>query len=205
MRDELAAGAAEEDGFMGLVRGAQEGNVEALNQLLAAIRPFMKNVADKRLRKQTLGKSDASDLVQNCSLKVAEHISECRATTQAQFLAWVESIVERGYLDEKRYAKQQKRNVERQVPLPEDSHGEIQVAADASSPSQRATRNEEDQRRDAMLGQLSPDDQLVIRLKHQEDRPWPDIAKVMECSEAAAQRRYYRAVERLKKKVDGQS
>jgi RNA polymerase sigma-70 factor (ECF subfamily) len=204
MVDDPHADAAQEDGFMGLLREAQGGNVTALNGLLAEIRAFMKQVAEKRLRKRMLGKSDASDLVQNCSIKVADHISECRATTKAQFLAWVETIAEREYLDEKRYAKQQKRNVARQVPLPEDSHGEIQVAGDASSPSQRARRNEASQRGEAILRQLSPDDQLIIRLKHQEDRPWPEIAAVLECSEAAARRRYYRAVERLKKKADEQ-
>jgi RNA polymerase sigma-70 factor (ECF subfamily) len=205
MVDEFAPDAAEQDRLLRLLREARTGNTAALNQLLAAIRPFMKDDIDKLLREQNFRHWDASDVVQDGLLKVAQHLDEVQATSRPQFRAWLAQIARREFLDAARRAQQQKRNVKRQVPLPQDSGGQAQLAADTSSPSQQATRNEEDERREAALRQLSTDDQLVIRLRFHEQREWPDIATRMGRSEAAVKQLYFRALKQWRQDVRASS
>jgi RNA polymerase sigma-70 factor (ECF subfamily) len=205
MVEDLAPHAAEEERLLCLLRQAQAGNAAALNQLLTEIRPLMKAAIEKLLGKQAFGPSDASDVVQESLLKVAQHLAEVQATTSPQFRAWLVQIARREFLDAARHAHQQKRNVHQQVPLPQDSNGEMQLAVGTSSPSQQATRNEEDERRQAILSQLSADDQLVIRLRFHEQRDWPEIAAQMGRSEAAVKQLFYRALKQWKQKVSGQS
>jgi RNA polymerase sigma factor (sigma-70 family) len=81
----------------------------------------------------------------------------------------------------------------------------LQLASDTSSPSQQATRNEEDERREAVFRQLSADDQLVIRLHFHEQRPWDEIAPRMGRGEAAVKQLYFRALSRWRQQVRDQS
>jgi RNA polymerase sigma-70 factor (ECF subfamily) len=205
MVDEVAPDTAEEDRLLRLLRESQAGDAAAVNQLLAAIRPFMKEDIAKLLGEQNFRQWDASDVVQDSLLKVTQHLKDVQATTSPQFRAWLAQIVRREFLDAARHAQQQKRNVKQQVPLPQDSAGATQLVADTSSPSQQATRHEEDERRQAALSQLSTDDQLVIRLRFHEQRDWPEIAAHMGRSEAAVKQLYFRAVKQWQQKVRGQS
>ena len=205
MADELAPGAAEDDRLLRLLQEARADNAAALNQLLAEIRPFLKEKAEQFRREQNFRHWDGSDVVQASLLNVAHHLEDVRATTSAQFRAWLAQVLRREFLDAMRHAQQQKRDVKQQVALPQGSGGPLQLASDTSSPSQQATRNEEDERREAVFRQLSADDQLVIRLHFHEQRPWDEIATHMGRSEAAVKQLYFRALGRWRQKVRCQS
>jgi RNA polymerase sigma factor (sigma-70 family) len=129
MVDEFAPDAAEEDRLLRLVREAQTGNAAALNQLLAAVRPFMKANIEKLLGEQKFRQWDASDVVQESLVKVSDHLAQLQAATAPQFRAWLAQIARREFLDAARHAQQQKRNVQQQIPLPQDSGGQVKTCA----------------------------------------------------------------------------
>ena len=89
MADDLAPSAAEEDPLLRLLREARADNAAALNQLLAEIRPFLKEKVEQFRRDQNFRHWDGSDVVQASLLNVADHLDDVQATTSAQFRAWL--------------------------------------------------------------------------------------------------------------------
>jgi RNA polymerase sigma-70 factor, ECF subfamily len=177
---------------------ALAGDKSAESQLLGEIRAYLKQELEKRHTLSCGGSEDASDIAQNCLLDIWQHLQDVRGNTAAQVEAWVRAVGRNGNLDAARHARQQQRDIRRQIALPQDSQGGMLLAADTSSPSQRATHHEEEALREKALGRLDADDRQVLRLRFQEERTWPEIAQDMGRSEAAVKRLYYRAVKRWK-------
>jgi RNA polymerase sigma-70 factor (subfamily 1) len=192
------------DRWLAMWRGAQAGDQEAEARLLGEVRPFLKGLVQKQLQDQAFGAWDASDVVQECCVKMLLPGTELRDTTGGEFLAWLQTMARNEFLDALRSGKARKRGGDRlTVQLPGDSSGGETVAAPMSTPSQQLNREEEKERLEAGLSGLAPDDQQVIRLRFLDHREWPEVAQLMGRAEAAVKRLYYRALERLKKGMGG--
>ena len=90
-------------------------------------------------------------------------------------------------------------------PLPEDSRGGVRVPAGDLTPSAVAQHHEQDAAVLAARNRLAPNDQLVIRLRDDEGRDWPDVARLLEKSEEAARKAYRRAIKRWAEEYAGGS
>lgn len=196
--DERPQVSSEVELWLTWLRQAQAGDGPALNRLLADVRPYLKDVVERLRRDQRYGAWDASDVVQGCLLRVAQHAAGVRAATSAEFLSWLATVARHGFLEALRDARRQKRDVRNEVALPEDGQGVVQLPADDSSPSQHAVRQEEQYAWEAAIRRLAPDDQQILRMRFHDRRPWAEIAVAMGRSEDAAKRLYFRAVERLR-------
>jgi RNA polymerase sigma-70 factor (ECF subfamily) len=73
-----------------------------------------------------------------------------------------------------------------------------QLLGKHTSPTQAATRAERLLRLQEALNTLDPMDREVLSLRHFEDLTLVETAQVLEISEAAAAKRYIRALKRLK-------
>jgi RNA polymerase sigma factor (sigma-70 family) len=188
---------------------ARAGDQEAEAKLLGEVRPFFRAEVQKHSRGQAFGASDGSDVAQECCLKLKflQPGQEFRGTTGRDFLSWLRTMAYHEFLDNVRAGKAQKRGGG-QLParLPGDSTGEVAIAAETSTPSQRAVRQEEHEQLEAALAGLPDEHQRVISLRRSADKlTWADIAREMGRTEDAVKQLFRRAVNRLSEELRGRA
>src|SRR5262249_10846464 len=136
---------------------ARTGNEEAKARLLGEVRPFFKRVALTRFGGRTFGPGGASDVVQECCLKLTTLLPdpELPAATGQEFRSWLQAMALNECRDALRAGAAQKRGGDRRTgPLPQGPDGEEVLAADASTPSGPVREQEEQQRLREALGRL---------------------------------------------------
>jgi RNA polymerase sigma-70 factor, ECF subfamily len=193
---------AADDAWLELIRRAAEGDRGAEDDLLAQIRPFLKSFLLKKYGQERLGNEDMSDVVNDCLLSIFLNKDQFHGTTKAEVIGWMRRIAVNEAKDALRDAHAQKRDVSRQAPLPHDSSGGVPLAAAGPSPSQEAIGRELETRYQAIRAGLGPDEQQVLMLRDEQNCDWPEIASAMGKSEAAVQKQYFRAVRRLRQRLE---
>jgi RNA polymerase sigma factor (sigma-70 family) len=204
---ESAADPATADRWLQWYRAARAGSKEAEDRLLTELRPFFGVVVQTHARGQAFGAWDASDVVQECcvKLKLVLPDQDFRGTTGQEFVAWLRTMAYRQFLDTVRDGKALKRGGGQQTGrLPGDSNGDVAVAADTSTPSRQLMRREEEEALEAALGRLPAEYQRVIRLRRSADKlTWAAIARQMDSTEDAAKQLFRRAFKRLSEELRG--
>ncbi|HJZ59201.1 MAG TPA: sigma-70 family RNA polymerase sigma factor [Gemmataceae bacterium] len=114
---------------------------------LARFRPYLRVLARASLDARLRGKLDPSDAVQEAMVNALRAIELFRGTTDAELAAWLRQILARVLAGAARGFARDKRDAGREQSLAavEDSSARLEawLAADGSSPSQRAERNED--------------------------------------------------------------
>jgi RNA polymerase sigma factor (sigma-70 family) len=202
---DLAADGSTGDRLLQLWREARAGDPAANNRLLGAIRTFFQDVLRKHAPARSFGSWDTSDVIQECCVRLtALPADEFHGTTAQEFESWLRSIVLNEFRDTVRDGEARKRGGGRlHLAIPVGPDGAEVLPGDASTPSQRAVRREEEDRAEAALGRLPPDDQEVIRLWRSPDMPtWARIAERMNRTEAGVKKLFERAVRRWRKEQE---
>src|SRR4051794_25150107 len=120
-------------------------------------------------RHQRLG-LDASDLVQQTFAEACRDVKQLRGGTDAERFAWLRKILHHTFLDQYDRKHTAKRDLARQA-LEADLTGSFAgldelLAAQQTSPSERAVRNEDLKRLEEALEQLPEDQREAVTLKH---------------------------------------
>jgi RNA polymerase sigma-70 factor (ECF subfamily) len=189
------------DACLELLWRTAAGDEAAANELLEAVRPLVRNEVRKLYGQQRLEQGDASDVTQKYLLELWRHAATFRGKSGAELVSWIRSGARNEFLDAVRHARQQKRDSRREEPLPQDSRCDVPLAATESTASQRAIRREEEELREQALNRLSPEHQQVLQLRFACQMAWTEIASVMDRTELAVKRLYYRAVTRWKQEM----
>ena len=138
---------------------------------LEAFRPYLRMVArlhwDARLR----GKLDPEDLVQQTLLEAHRSLGQFRGETDAELAGWLTQILAHQLAHAVRYYTQAMRDLGQEVPLEDEAEAssaplERWLAADHSSPSERAHRNECAVRLAAALEHLPGAQREAVELRH---------------------------------------
>lgn len=167
-------------------------------QLAERYRPYFKKKVAGLLGCRLARKEDPSDLVQRGLLAAFQHRNQFRGENAEQWLAWLWKIIKRVAQKDVRFWHQQRRNVDREQAL--DAHpsgGGCQPAADSSTPSHKAARQEQAARLLTAIGRLPPDYRHVIQLRDFEGLPDAEIAARMKRSEGAVRVLWTRALKCL--------
>ncbi len=143
--------------------------LRALARIQVAARPWL------------AGKLDASDLVQNSLLKAHAARDQFRGITPAEMAGWLRTVLARTLANELRAFGQAKRDVGAERSLDADldaSAGRLDawLAADHTSPSERAGRRERADALAAAVAGLPPEQREVVLLKHCDGLALADIA-----------------------------
>jgi RNA polymerase sigma-70 factor (ECF subfamily) len=121
---------------------------------------------------------------------------------ETELRAWLRRILLNNLANFTRdFRETEKRRVGREVPL-DDGSGDRGLVADQSTPSGQAMK---DERADALLRaleQLPEDYRQVLRLRHEEELSFKEIAEVMGRSPQAVHKLWARAVERLQQDLE---
>src|SRR5262245_36320814 len=154
---------------------------EPHGQALEKTRKYLHLLARLQLDHRLQGKLDPSDIVQQTMLEAFAKREQFRGSTEAEWLAWLRTMLAHNLADAVRAFAQEKRDVGRErsleAALQESSQRlEAWLAAEQSSPSQRAEKHEQALRLAAALAGLPDANREALIMHYCRDWPLAEIA-----------------------------
>jgi RNA polymerase sigma-70 factor, ECF subfamily len=191
------------------LRQARTGDGAALGQLLELYRDYLGLLARLQLGRRLQGKVDAADIVQDTFLEAHRHFADFRGTVEAELVCWLRQILA-GLIANlvRRYFRTQRRDVRLEQNLADELDRSSRVlgqslAAQQSSPSQRAARREQAVLLADALARLPDDYREVIILHHLEGLPFTEVAQRMGRTVDSVKHLWARALAQLKRALGG--
>jgi len=194
---------AETDRLLDRARGGDRG---ALNELFSRHRERLRRMVELRLDHRLQGRIDSSDVIQEACVDAVARLDDyLRAPAYPLFL-WLRLIVgERLLKLHRHHLGTQLRDAALEVSiyrgaLPAASSAALaaQLLGKHTSPTQAAVRAERMIRLQEALNALEPIDREILSLRNLEELSLAETALALEIEEAAAAKRYVRALKRLK-------
>lgn len=191
---------------LALIERARAGDEQALNEIFARHRDRLHRMVELRLDRRLQARVDASDVIQDAYLQVATRWQEYLRNPELPLFLWLRLVVgERLATLHRHHLGTQMRDAGREVSLYREALPAASSAALAAqllgkhtSPTQAAVRAERILRIQEALNTLEPLDREVLALRHFEQLTRAETAQVIGIAEAAAAKRYIRALKRLK-------
>lgn len=193
-----------DDSFISLVGAAQRGHQDARGKLLASVRVYLLAIAGSEMELPLRAKSGCSDAVQRTLVKIDQHLGQFDGEHSAQWLAWAKKILANEIAQSRRRHYSEKRDLRREA-VPGGSIGPIATDASRYQPERQTADHDEIAKVRDCLDELSPDDQIVIRLRQFEQLSFRDIADRMNRSETAVTKLWFRALVRLERVYERRS
>ena len=178
-------------------------NVATGGLALDRFRQYLLLLARLHLGDQVRAKIDASDVVQETLLEAYRKRSQFRGASEAELAAWLRQMLAFSIADAHRAQHRAKRDIAREQSLHaalNDSSSKLAslLAAQQSSPSQRASRQEQLVRLADALAQLPEDQREAVVRKHLQGDTVAAIARSMGRSETAVGGLLRRGMARLR-------
>src|SRR5262245_30889414 len=182
---------------------ARAGSNEALGQALEACRHYLLHLAERELDPALRAKGGASDLVQQTFLEAQRDFGRFQGSSAEQLRAWLRQVLRNNLASfARQFRETQKRQAGREVALPQStSSGPAGLTTDTPTPSRHAIADEDAAALQAALERLPDDYRQVITLRYDEDRPFGEIAQIMQRSPNAVRKLWARAVEQLQREM----
>jgi RNA polymerase sigma-70 factor (ECF subfamily) len=154
---------------------------------------------DSRLQ----GQFDPSDVVQETLMEAHAKEAQFQGTSDAELAGWLRQILAHNLADALRKAGRRKRDVDLERSLEadlEDSSSRLQacLAAQDSSPSKKAAKNEELSRLADNLAQLPDSQREAVTLHHLQGLTMAELARHMGRTEAAVAGLLRRGLKKLR-------
>jgi RNA polymerase sigma-70 factor, ECF subfamily len=189
-----------------IIRQARAGEMGALNELFARHRVRLRRMVQMRLSWRLQGRIDESDVIQDAYLEAARRLEEYLVQPNMPLFLWLRFLVgERLLILHRHHLGTKMRDARREVSifreaLPDASSAALaaQLLGQQTSPSEAACRAERLLRIQEAINRLDPMDREVLSLRHFEQLSRAETAQVLGIAEAAAAKRYIRALKRLK-------
>ena len=189
-----------------LISATSQGDREVLGELLAHHRDRLCRMVALRLDRRLQGRIDPSDVIQETYLEVSARLADYLRNPSMPFFLWIRFLAGQKLVTlHRHHLGVRSRNAGQEValyrgPLPEASSAALaaQLLGHDTQPSEAAIKAEMKIRMQEALSRLEPLDREVLALRHFEQLSRAEIAVVIGISEAAAGKRYIRALERLK-------
>jgi RNA polymerase sigma-70 factor (ECF subfamily) len=151
-------------------------------------------------------KVDASDVVQQTLLQAHRARAQYRGQSEAEWRAWLHAILANALLAEARRFSAEARDLARERSLEADldlssSRLERLLAANQSSPSERAVRTEDLLHLSQALGQLPADQREAVELHYLKGLPVAEVADHMGRSRPAVAGLLLRGLKKLRQRL----
>jgi len=189
-----------------LIARAGAGDAVAVGELFARHRGRLRRMVDVRLDHRLRPRVDPSDVVQDGFADALARLPEYLGAPALPFFLWLRLVVgERLLKTHRHHLGAHMRDAARDVSL---YRGALPAASSAAlaahllgrhtSPTRAAVRAERLLRVQDALNALDPIDREVVSLRHFEELTHAEAARALGIEEAAAAKRYIRAIKRLK-------
>ena len=185
---------------------AADGDRESWGALLARHRDRLRRMVALRLDRRLQGRIDASDVIQEAYVEASARLPEYMRDRSMPFFLWLRFITGQKMLAlHRHHLGTRMRDAGREVSLYRGTLPETTSAALAdfllgrsAGPSAAAMRAETKVRLQEALNSMDAVDREVLALRHFEHLSNVEAAEVLGLHEAAASKRYLRALKRLK-------
>jgi RNA polymerase sigma-70 factor, ECF subfamily len=189
-----------------LIERTRAGDAAARDDLFARHRARLRRMVEMRLDRRLQGRVDASDVVQEGYSDAARKLGDYLADPKLPLFLWLRLILgERLMKLHRQHLGAQMRDAGREVSLYREALPTASSAALAAqllgkhtSPTQAAVRAERLLRLQEALNALDPIDREILSLRHFEELTRAEAAQALGIEEAAAAKRYVRALKRLR-------
>jgi RNA polymerase sigma-70 factor, ECF subfamily len=189
-----------------LLEQARAGDQAALNEVFNRHRARLRRMVELRLDRRLQARIDASDVIQEAYVDAVRRLDEFLSRPDYPLFLWLRLLVgERLLKLHRHHLGTRMRDAELEVSifrgaLPAATSAALaaQLMGKHTSPTQAAVRAERMLRLQEALNSLDPIDREVLSLRHFEDLSLAETARSLEIQEAAAAKRYIRALKRLK-------
>jgi RNA polymerase sigma-70 factor (ECF subfamily) len=173
---------------------------------IECFRSYLLLLAQMRLDRKLRGKLDPSDIVQQTLLEAHQALESFRGGDTAVQAAWLRQVLARNIANVVRDLTRAKRDVRKERSLQTDldasaSKLENWLAANQSSPSQKAERHEGALRLAEALAQLPETQREAVVLRHFQGLSLAEIAAQLECTTAAVTGLLHRGLKNLRKSL----
>jgi len=191
------------DETQSLLDRARNGDQAAFEALFRRHRARLLQAIALRMDRRVTARVDASDVLQETYLEAFRRLPRYLQEQPMPLYLWFCWLAREKVLAlHRRHLGAEKRAVTHEAPLlPADSSAifvNAVIAGHEPSPSQALAKAELAERLRLALGQLDDDERDLILWRHFEQLSARDMAQLLGISEAAAGKRYLRAVERLR-------
>lgn len=170
---------------------------------LEEFRNYLALLARVQLRPMLRGKVEDSDVVQQTMLEAHRHADQFRGTTSSEQAAWLRQILARQLANLARDHQRERRNVRRECSLEqavEQSSARLEawLAAEQSSPSERAERNEQLLALASALAILPEAQREAVEMRYLQNLSLNEIAAQMERTPGAVAGLLHRGLDTLR-------
>lgn len=202
------------DDMRALIDDVRGGDPQALAALFSRHRERLRRMVEFRLDARLKGRVSTSDVLQEAYIDALKRLPHYQADPDVPFFIWLRTVTVQRLIDVHRHhLGAQARDAAREVRLGAGGGGGGSIEAstekmaglvgDLTSPSQAAQRGEIMARLREALDGLDPTDREVLALRHFEELSNHEVAALLGIQSAAASKRYVRAIERLKRALEG--
>lgn len=193
-----------------LLEQAARGNREALESLLALHRARLRRMIAVRIDHRLRKRIDPSDVIQEAYIEASARLEGYLRAPAMPFFLWLRFLVgqklvtlHRHHLGTRmRDADRERACLPGAIPEADSAALAMQFLDQGTRPSEAAIRAEMKERVRKALDSLNPLDREALALRHFEQLDRAEIAAILGISEAAAGKRYIRALEKLKQLLD---
>ncbi len=188
------------------VQRAGQGDQRAWSELLSRDHERLRRMVALRLDQRLQGRVDPEDVLQDAYLEAATHLAEYLRQPDMPFFLWLRGITGNVLLAvHRQHLGTKMRDAHREVALyrgalPAASSAALaaQLLGKDTRPSEAAVRAERKILLQQALNTLDPMDREILALRHFEQLSTAETARILGIQEAAAGKRYLRAMKRLK-------
>jgi RNA polymerase sigma-70 factor, ECF subfamily len=182
-----------------------------LGELFEQYRDRLRRAVQLRLDPRLKGRIDPSDVIQEAYVEAQARFDDFRRDSGVSPFLWIRLItMQRLLILHRQHFQAKLRDVRREIPLEAAAgpavssfHLASMIIDTQPGPSQAASRAEQQRELERALDGIRPGDRDVLVLRHFEHLSNAEAAAVLGISVAAASRRYYRALQRLKEALRG--
>lgn len=189
-----------------LLRRIRREDREALAALFTRHKDRLAQGIRFRLDARLGRRLDVEDILQEVYLNASQRIGSFLGDSERSFFIWLRMIAGQTLIDlYRRHLVAQARDAGREIsvegggsPQTTSTSLAIQLAANRTSASQAAIREEMSRQLEQAIESMDPIDREVLALRHFEELTNGEVAEVLGIQEKAASIRYVRALGRLK-------
>lgn len=186
-----------------LLERIRRGDTAAFDALFKKHRGRLQKAIAMRMDRRVAARLDSSDILQETYLEAFKRLPKYLRRETMPFYLWIHWIAREKVIGSHRHhLGAEKRAVQHEVPLmPVDSSAQFVsgLIGRLPSPSQKLAKVEIAEKLRLALQQMSSDERDLILWRHFEQFSTRDMAILLDITAAAANKRYIRALERLRK------
>ena len=194
-----------------LLRRAGSGDRKGLDELFSKHRDRLRRMVDLRMARDLRDRVDASDVIQEAYLVAARRLDSYLEDRSMPFFLWLRFLTRQALAGMHRHhLGTQARDPRREVSLsPRPLTGAtsealaLHLLGQGSSPSEAMARSEMQLRLEEALNRLDSDEREILAMRHFELLSNSEAARELGIGEAAASKRYIRALARMKGILSG--